>query len=98
MATGELAMFKEIWNERPHESEISGESLYGFDVWNFAHVLPKGSYGKYRLNKDNIVLMTRDEHHVFDHQTHKAKADKRFDWVFEKKEIMKAEYNRLPIK
>lgn len=98
MATGELALFKEIWGERPHESEISGEAIWEFSPVNFAHILPKGTYGKYRLNKDNIVIMAFHEHMMFDHETHKAKADKRFDWVFEKKERLKAEYNQLPIK
>jgi hypothetical protein len=29
--------------------------------------------------------MTPGEHFMFDHETHRAKEDKRFNWVFDKK-------------
>lgn len=90
--TGELELFKEIWNERPHESEVSGELIYEFSVSCFAHVLSKGAYPSYRLDKRNIVLMTPEEHHLFDFKTDKAKQDKRFSWVFDRKEELVREY------
>lgn len=90
--TGELDLFKQIWTERPHESEVSGELLYEFSPAYFAHLLSKGAYPGFRLKKENIILMTFEEHQLFDHQTHKAKKDKRFDWVFAKKEELKSEY------
>jgi len=30
--------------------------------WQFAHVLGKGSYPKYKLNPENIMLMLPEEH------------------------------------
>ena len=60
--TGELQMFKEIWEERPHVSELSGKPLLPIGHfqwhWQFLHVLPKGSYPHYKLKKENIVLGT----------------------------------------
>lgn len=90
--TGELELFKEIWNERPHESEVSGELLYEFSVGYFAHVVPKSTYPSLRLKKRNLVLMTYEEHNLFDNQTHLAKQDRRFDWVFRLKEELIREY------
>tara|TARA_R110000744_G_scaffold102377_8_gene196945 strand:+ start:92 stop:370 length:279 start_codon:yes stop_codon:yes gene_type:complete len=59
-------MFLFIWETRPHVSEISGKPLVypsqSFHVWQFAHVLGKGAYPRYKLNPDNIMLMTKDEH------------------------------------
>lgn len=90
-ATGELEVFKMIWNERPHRSQISDEPLLFFDVWNFAHILPKKNYEKLRLLKENIVLMTREEHKKYDFGS--TTNDKRFDWVREKAEKLKSEHN-----
>lgn len=59
-------LFEYIWETRPHVSEISGKPLVpkGHMMWHWqlAHVLPKGAYPKYRLNPDNIMLMTWEEH------------------------------------
>lgn len=69
---GELALFHEIWNSRPHVCAISGKrinenDLKDFQRWIscFSHVLPKGSYPKYRLNPENIVLKTPKMHHAY---------------------------------
>lgn len=62
-------MFAEIWDERPHVSELSGDELLpkGHSQWHwqFLHVLPKGSFPKFELKKENILLGTVAEH---DHQ------------------------------
>ena len=59
-------LFKEIWQERPHISEISGKPLYPIEHsqwhWQFAHVLNKGRYTKWKLEKRNIMLMLPEEH------------------------------------
>lgn len=71
--TGELKLFLEIWNERPRISEVSGKPLGNvFKVIFFSHICPKGTYPKYRLRKENIVLKTEQEH--FDWHN-KAKSD-----------------------
>lgn len=67
----EIDVFNEIWDERPHVSELSGKNLpYGQNnksMWvrQFLHVLPKGKFPSLRLDKRNILLGTPDEH---DHQ------------------------------
>jgi hypothetical protein len=59
-------MFNWIWENRPHVSELSGKPLVdkGHFMWHwqFAHILPKGSYPKYKLNSDNVMLVTSEEH------------------------------------
>lgn len=60
-ATGELGLFKSIWKERPQVSELSGVKLI-FDIHSFHHLLTKGAFPEARLDKENIVLLTRSEH------------------------------------
>lgn len=64
--SGELELFEQIWAERPHVSIVSGELLDQHALMYFPnlfhHVLPKKNYSRYRLNKDNIVLLTPLEH------------------------------------
>lgn len=62
--TGELELFKEIWNERPHKSELSGDSIKEFSHMCFHHMLTKQAYPEHRLNKENIILITEQEHRV----------------------------------
>jgi hypothetical protein len=69
--TTEMDIFKEIWTERPHISELSGLPLpykpNNVSQWvrQFLHVLNKGRFQSLRLDKRNIMLGTPDEH---DHQ------------------------------
>ena len=61
-----LQMYKEIWDEREHISELSGKPLLPTSHmkwhWQFLHVLPKGSYPKWKFNKKNIILALPEEH------------------------------------
>ena len=55
--------FQGIWDERPHKSEVSGESLGRIALTlYFHHILPKSKYPDLALKKDNIILLTADEH------------------------------------
>jgi|TARA_R100000081_G_C4752643_1_gene135262 hypothetical protein len=59
-------LFEFVWSTRDHFSEVSGKPLlprhdYRWH-WQFAHVLSKGAFPKYRLNPDNIMLMLPEEH------------------------------------
>lgn len=62
----QLQMFNYIWDTRDHVSEISGKPLLNRNnfKWHFqfAHVLSKGQYTKYKLNPNNIMLMLPEEH------------------------------------
>jgi hypothetical protein len=55
--------FTEIWKKRPHRSEISGTYL-GKEASSafFHHILPKNKYPKIRMDEENIILLTLDEH------------------------------------
>lgn len=59
-------LFNKIWEEREHRSQLSGAPLLPQGHfqwhWQFAHILPKGSYPKWKLNPDNIILCLPDEH------------------------------------
>jgi hypothetical protein len=59
----DITFFKEIWDERPHYSEVSGEFLGDeFNVCFFSHILTKASYPRFRHEKKNILLMSFNEH------------------------------------
>ena len=62
--TGELELFKKIWSERPHVSELSGKEIRIFDPHSFHHLLTKQAYPEHRLVSDNIVILTRAEHNA----------------------------------
>lgn len=55
-----------IWETRDHVSEVSGQALLPLGHfmwhWQFAHVLPKGKYTRWKLNPENIMLMLPNEH------------------------------------
>ena len=55
--------FMEIWNERKHYSEVSGEYLGKEPLSTFFHhILPKSKYPELQYDKSNIILLTLDEH------------------------------------
>ena len=100
---GEKLVFEMITNEREHVSFISGVHVPCI-AHNFAHVLAKGKYPKLRLKKDNIVLLSQDEHYQFDFGTEESRkkyADKMLlehnvvvDWqkLYDYKEKLKKKY------
>ena len=55
--------FINIWKKRPHASEINGKSL-GKEPLSvfFHHILPKNKYPDVRMDEENIILLTTDEH------------------------------------
>lgn len=56
-------LFRKIWKQRPHVSEISGTYLgkEALSVY-FHHILPKSKYPELRNLDENIILLTADEH------------------------------------
>lgn len=79
-------MFNWIWENRSHVSEISGKPLYpkGHSLWHFQflHVLSKGAYPSYKLNPDNILLGTPEEH----------QKQESFQIFQDKKDLLKSQY------
>lgn len=91
--TGELKLFKEIWDEREHKSEVDGWPILKFDIWCFSHILPKGLYPKYRLKKENIILITASQHYDWGNCSYKLKELPEWKPVFELYETLKQKYN-----
>lgn len=56
-------LFKDIWDKRKHQSEISGTYL-GKEPLSiyFHHILPKNKYPDAKHDEENIILMTAEEH------------------------------------
>lgn len=92
--TGLKELFLEIWEEREHVSELSGKSLgHESSAWFFAHIRSRGAAPHLALNKDNIMLLTPEEHYQVDTNTHLAKEDPLYAPFFEKLELLKEKYN-----
>ncbi len=74
---GELELFKQIWLDREHVSWLSERPLYEGIYWinQFAHVIAKGVRPDLRLLPENIVLLTPDEHAMYDQGTEKARQE-----------------------
>ena len=91
--TGEKDIFDKIWSEREHVSEINGEPLGEFNVFFFAHILPKGKnkYPHFKLREDNTCLMTIAQHHNWDNARHKCTGPE-WNWLYEKEASLKDEY------
>jgi hypothetical protein len=92
--TGKWATFIEIWNTRPHVSEVSGEPLGNvMKPIFFSHLLP-ASYPYYATNPDNIILKTAQEHHdwQFTSRIDLVKKDPRWQKILDKYEMLKEKY------
>ena len=94
-SSNQLALFKEIWNEREHVSELSGDKISMFDVFCFHHILTKAAYPKFLLFKSNIIILTRAEHRmVHDHSFEDLiKKDIRWAEIERRYNILKTMYN-----
>lgn len=92
----DVEFFKEIWNSRPHKSEVTGASLnYEFNpamFFVFSHILTKKAYPKFRHNERNIMLMTLKEHHIWEFEKDTVKNDWFWQKVFKRRDELKQEY------
>lgn len=70
---GEAAMFKEIWDERPHVCEMCPNKIPKPRTYCFAHRCPKGTYPEHRLKKENISLVCSIKCHW--------EVDKLYSWI-----------------
>jgi len=74
--TGEYALFKEIWQTRPHVSFLSGREIRTPYPNNFCHVLAKAKnkYPNFKLFDKNLILLTETEHFLYDNGTMDSRA------------------------
>lgn len=77
-----------IWQERPHESEVSFTDLgKTINSTYFHHILPKNKYPQAEFDKQNIILLTFEEHEAVEADMYKyAEINKR-------RELLKIKYN-----
>ncbi len=89
--TGELALFQAIWATRRRVSFLSGKPLGEFNVCYFAHVISKKQWPKGRLTDKNIILLTPEEHNLYDQGTEEQRAKYGYDWskIYQLKEQLK---------
>lgn len=93
--TGELELFKKIWNERPHYCEVTGLYLPKFEPILFSHILSKGAYPKFRLYEPNIMLVHPMIHRLWEFEP-REKNLARFPAMkikYDKKDELKILYN-----
>lgn len=96
----ERQMFEYIAVRRPLVSFIDGSDLkwtkgksFFFSI--FAHVLPKGKFPYYRLNPNNIILLTPQQHQDFDQNKTKSQLlEENSNWqnVFDLYDELEKEY------
>ena len=86
----------EIWNERPHKCEITGEKIE-FSPIVFSHILSKGAYPEYRHKKENIMLVTARIHQIWEFEgdilTKEPRLQKKIDKAKELKQLYYKEHN-----
>lgn len=92
--TGELELFKKIYEERGPYSQVAPFDEVPFDVRCFSHILSKGAYPSERLNPDNIVIKTPAQHDMWHNKYHELKALPEWQWVLKKEQELKEEYYR----
>lgn len=97
--SGELPLFKEIWIKRERVSFVSGKPIRTFHPIHFAHVLPKSIYPALRLTPNNIVLLTEEEHRLYDQGTERQRQQyaiehKNVDWqrLYDLRDGLKSKY------
>lgn len=80
--------FLRIWNKRPHHSQVSMDYL-GREPLSvfFHHILPKEKYPEARLDEQNIILLTLDEHTNVESDMYK------YPEINLRREKLKAKYN-----
>lgn len=83
---GKKALFQYIWANRPHFSEVSGLPLnYPFSpamYFVFSHVVTRGAYKGLALYPANIVLMTLEEHRIWEFYRWQVQDLPRWEWIF----------------
>lgn len=91
--TGELNLFLKIYADRKGICEITGKQL-AFDVSCFMHILGKGSYPSLRLMEENIMMVDKAIHDLYDNQARDKLLVKypTANVIYERKEKLKFNY------
>lgn len=90
--TGELALFKKLYEERGPYSQVAPYEYVPFDVRCFSHLLSKQSYPSLRLEPENIVIKTPQQHDMWHNQYDKLKHLPEWKWVLYTEQKLKRKY------
>jgi hypothetical protein len=91
--TGEMELFKELWEKRKHRCFVTGQPLEFSHMICF-HILGKGAFPSYRLNPSNIIFVNA-QYHMDWHTMSKEellKKDARWVYVFKMYDLLKQAY------
>lgn len=79
--------FLDIWSKRLHKSEVSGKQL-GREPLSiyFHHILAKEKYPQARLDEENIIILTLDEHTNVENDMYK------YEEINKRREYLKRKY------
>lgn len=80
--------FLSYWKKMPHYSEVSGKWL-GKEPMStyFHHILPKSKYPEARLDEENIILLTLEEHDNVENDIYRyEEVNKRREYLLQKYE------------
>jgi hypothetical protein len=62
---GQVALFRRIWDSRPHQCEVCGAHIEEAMASNFSHLLPKGTCPDYKLDERNVVIKCPNCHNMW---------------------------------
>jgi hypothetical protein len=93
--TGELTLFKALWNTRKRSCWVCNAYIPHFSPFNFHHILTKAAYPAFRLRDKNIVILCNGCH-VLAHEKAQSDLLKNPLWAkyFELRDILKTAYYR----
>lgn len=79
--TGEAEVFKQVWEERPHNCETCGCTIGPDPIPTyFSHIIRKSKSEELRLEKDNILLECFKCHFTWDHGIMANKVKQKSFW------------------
>ena len=82
--------FLDIWREKSHYSEISGQFLGNVPkTLYFHHLLLKSKHPEAMYDRENIVLLTAEEH------SNVHLDESRYELINKKRELLKTKYHIL---
>lgn len=62
---GEADIYELIWNSRPHQCEVCERPIESPVPANFSHLLPKGSYSRFKRDERNIRIQCQRCHDLW---------------------------------
>lgn len=96
-STGEAAVFREIWDERPHECEVCEVEIREPTASNFSHLLPKNAYPDLQLSKINIRIKCLVCHDLWHRFGMSLEWSKGWGWICRLARSLKLEAHTKPL-